>query len=220
MLRNVALIVDLRSSRQRLVAAQDEERRKIERNLHDGAQQQLVALAVQLKLARSFIDRDPHRAERMLDGLQGSATSALEDLRDLARGHLSAAAGGQGPGSGAGSAGAQGGRARDGGLGRARQLSARGRVHALLLRARGVEQRGEVRGGLLRPVHLAQTDGPVSFSVSDDGRGFDPAATAYGTGLQGMADRLAALGGTLEVRSAPPAAPTVAGTLPVGPAPP
>ena len=86
MLRNAALIDDLRRSRQRLVAAQDEERRKIERNLHDGAQQQLVALAVQLKLARTFVDRDPARAGEMLDGLQGSATSALEDLRDLARG--------------------------------------------------------------------------------------------------------------------------------------
>ena len=69
-------------------------------------------------------------------------------------------------------------------------------------------------------VRLQQTDGHVSFAVSDDGRGFDPAATGYGTGLQGMADRLAALGGTLDVRSAPGGGTTVAGTLPVGSAPP
>ncbi len=69
-------------------------------------------------------------------------------------------------------------------------------------------------------VHLAQEDGHVSFEVSDDGRGFDPDATGYGTGLQGMADRLAALGGTLRVRSSPGAGTAVAGTLPVGPAPP
>ncbi len=85
-LRNVRLIEELRASRQRLVAAQDEERRKIERNLHDGAQQQLVALAVQLKLARTMVERDPDKAAQMLDTLQGSASDAIEDLRDLARG--------------------------------------------------------------------------------------------------------------------------------------
>jgi signal transduction histidine kinase len=57
--RNVALIADLRASRQRLVAAQDDQRRKLERNLHDGAQQQLVALAVKLRLAESLAERDP-----------------------------------------------------------------------------------------------------------------------------------------------------------------
>jgi signal transduction histidine kinase len=85
-LRNVGLIEELRSSRRRLVAAQDDERRKIERNLHDGAQQQLVALAVQLKLARTMVERDPAKAAALLDTLQSSASDALEDLRDLARG--------------------------------------------------------------------------------------------------------------------------------------
>ena len=85
-LRNVRLIQELRSSRQRLVAAQDEERRKLERDLHDGAQQQLVALAVQLKLARTMLERDPATVGGMLDSLQTSAADALADLRDLARG--------------------------------------------------------------------------------------------------------------------------------------
>ena len=85
-LRNVRLIQDLRASRQRLVAAQDEERRKLERDLHDGAQQQLVALSVQLKLARTMLERDPTTVGGMLDTLQTSAADALSDLRDLARG--------------------------------------------------------------------------------------------------------------------------------------
>ena len=85
-LRNVRLIEELRASRQRLVAAQDEERRRLERNLHDGAQQQLVALSVQLKLARSMLDRDATKTGVILDGLQATAGDALEDLRDLARG--------------------------------------------------------------------------------------------------------------------------------------
>ncbi|MGZ5214518.1 MAG: histidine kinase, partial [Actinomycetota bacterium] len=92
-MRNVALteqlmdhIDQLRASRQRLVNAQDEERRKLERNLHDGAQQQLVALSVQLRLAEALVDRDPTKTKSMLAGLQSATGQAIEDLRDLARG--------------------------------------------------------------------------------------------------------------------------------------
>src|SRR3954453_23201782 len=85
-LRNVRLIEDLRASRQRLVAAQDEERRKLERNIHDGAQQQLVALAVKARLARQLTERDPAKAGAMLTQIEAETHQALEDLRDLARG--------------------------------------------------------------------------------------------------------------------------------------
>src|SRR5205085_12582925 len=84
--RNFRLIEDLRSSRQGLVTAQDEERRRLERNLHDGAQQQLVALAVRLKLARSLAPKDPGKADELLGELEREIGQALEDLRDLARG--------------------------------------------------------------------------------------------------------------------------------------
>ena len=91
-LRNVRLtaelqanVDDLRASRRRLVEAQDEERRKIERNLHDGAQQQLVALTVQLGLLERLAD-DPERVRQMATQLQGGLRDALDDLRDLARG--------------------------------------------------------------------------------------------------------------------------------------
>ncbi|HET9671889.1 MAG TPA: histidine kinase, partial [Actinomycetota bacterium] len=92
-LRNAALtedlletIEELRRSRQRLVAAQDEERRRLERNLHDGAQQRIVALTVQLGLLERLVDRDPEQAKAIASRLQGDATEALEELRDLARG--------------------------------------------------------------------------------------------------------------------------------------
>ena len=85
-LRNVRLIEDLRDSRRRIVAAQDERARKLERDIHDGAQQQLVALAVQLRLAISLIERDPAKATELLHALEGTAGQALDDLRDLARG--------------------------------------------------------------------------------------------------------------------------------------
>ena len=85
-LRNVRLIEELRASRQRLVAAQDEERRRLERNIHDGAQQQLVALGVKLRLADSLMDRDPAKAHDMMVQLQTETQAAVDDLRDLARG--------------------------------------------------------------------------------------------------------------------------------------
>ena len=85
-LRNVRLIEELKASRQRLVAAQDEERRRLERNLHDGAQQQLVALSVKVRLAQQLATRDPERVTEMLEEVQTDATDALENLRQLARG--------------------------------------------------------------------------------------------------------------------------------------
>jgi signal transduction histidine kinase len=85
-LRNVRLIEELRASRQRLVAAQDEERRRLERNIHDGAQQQLVALGVKLRLADSLMDRDPEKAHELMAQLQQETASTIDDLRDLARG--------------------------------------------------------------------------------------------------------------------------------------
>ena len=85
-LRNVRLIEELRESRRRIVTAQDERAKQLERNLHDGAQQQMVALAVKLGIAESFARIDPERTAAMLDELKSDATEALENLRDLARG--------------------------------------------------------------------------------------------------------------------------------------
>src|SRR5205814_1077699 len=79
-LRNVGLVEELRESRRRLVAAQDHERRRLERNIHDGAQQQLVALAVKARLARQLADRDPGRTAEMLRQIEDETTAALDDL--------------------------------------------------------------------------------------------------------------------------------------------
>jgi signal transduction histidine kinase len=93
MLRNVGLtealmekVQELRASRQRLVTAQDEERRRLERNLHDGAQQHLVALRVNLGLAKRFATTDPARSTEILTRLESDTDETLETLRDLARG--------------------------------------------------------------------------------------------------------------------------------------
>ncbi|MEX2405764.1 MAG: histidine kinase, partial [Actinomycetota bacterium] len=92
-LRNAGLTEELRArldelqaSRQRIVAAQDQERRRLERDLHDGAQQQLVALAVKQRMAEMFVGKDPERAVALLSELQADTAAALDNLRDLARG--------------------------------------------------------------------------------------------------------------------------------------
>ncbi len=214
-LRNVRLIQELRASRQRLVAAQDEERRKIERNIHDGAQQQLVALAVQLKLARTILDRDPAKAGTILDGLQTIASDALEDLRDLARGIYPPLLADKGLPS---ALEAQVRKAvvptdvRTEGIGRYPQDVESAVYFSCLEALNNVAKYAEASTA---SISLARDDGYLVFTVADDGRGFDPDSTGYGTGLQGIADRLDAIGGTLEVRSAPGSGTTVRGSVAV-----
>jgi signal transduction histidine kinase len=214
-LRNVRLIEELRASRQRLVAAQDEERRKLERNLHDGAQQQLVALQVQLRLAEQMLERDPEKGRDLVHRLQGNATTALEDLRELARGIYPPLLADQGLGA------ALQAQARKAALEVAVETDDIGRyprdvesaVYFCSLEA--LNNIAKYAEATRASVRLAQSDGRLVFEIADDGRGFDSRVTSYGTGLQGMADRLDAIGGTLEVRSAPGAGTTVIGRAPV-----
>jgi signal transduction histidine kinase len=216
-LRNVRLIDDLRASRQRLVAAQDEERRRLERNLHDGAQQQLVALSVQLKLARTMLDRDPAKTGELLDGIQERAGDALEDLRDLARGiypplladkGLPAALDAQ-----ARKAAVPTTVSADGVVRYAQDVEAA--VYFSCLEA--LNNVAKYADASNASVTLTQTNGRLTFAVTDDGRGFDPRAAGYGTGLQGIADRLDAIGGTLAVASRSGAGTTITGIVPVAP---
>ena len=81
-----ARLAELRASRQRLVEAGDAERRRLERDLHDGAQQRLVALSLQLRLIRADIRRDPAAAEQLVTAASGELAQSLEELRELARG--------------------------------------------------------------------------------------------------------------------------------------
>ncbi len=215
-LRNVKLIEELRASRQRLVAAQDEERRKIERDLHDGAQQQLVALSVQLKLARQFLDRDAGTAGAMLDALQDAAGDAIEDLRDLARGIYPPLLADQGL------AAALEAQARKAAVPTRVECDALGRypqnvesaVYFCTLEA--LNNVAKYANASAATVRLSHEDGSVSFEVSDDGVGFDAEALSYGTGLLGMRDRLDAIGGRFDVRSSPGSGTTISGTVPVG----
>jgi signal transduction histidine kinase len=214
-LRNVRLIEELRASRQRLVAAQDDERRKLERNLHDGAQQQLVALAVQLKLLEQSAGKDPDRDRQLAAKLGSQANAALEDLRDLARGiypplladkGLTAALESQARKAAVPTT------IEAGGVGRYSQDVESAIYFCTLEALNNVAKYAEATRAIVRVSHQ---DGHVAFAVEDDGRGFDATATSYGTGLQGMADRLDAVGGELHVESSPGAGATVTGRIPV-----
>jgi signal transduction histidine kinase len=222
-LRNVRLsealkarLGELKAAQKRLVTAQDAERRRLERNIHDGAQQQLVALAVKARLARSVTERDPAKATEMLVQIEAETQQAMEDLRDLARGIYPPLLADKGLSD------ALTAQARKSvvtvdvdsdGVGRYPQEVEAAVYFSVLEALQNVTKYAEASRAVVR---LREDDGMVTFEVRDEGVGFDPRAAAYGTGLQGMADRLAALDGTVDVISSPGEGTTVRGRIPAG----
>src|SRR6266480_1485936 len=199
---------ELRESRKRIVAAQDAERRRLERNIHDGAQQHLVALAVKLRLAATLAKRDPEKARRSIMELKAQTAEALQTLRDLAQGIYP-------PG-----------------------LHERGLLDALSAHAEvtadgvtrydpdmeaavyfccleALQNAAKHAHASRTAIHLEQRDSHLRFAVTDNGIGFDPERAVTGAGVQNMKDRLASLGGTLTVQSRPGAGTIVTGILPV-----
>jgi len=214
-LSNAGLISELRESRQRLVTAGDEARRRLERNLHDGAQQDLVALAIKLKIAGGVLGDDDAEARELLEELQADTAAALENLRALARGIYPPLLADLGL---VAALNAQAGKSpvpvtvRAEGIGRFPQ-DTEAAVYFCCLEA--LQNTAKYARATAARISLSAADGALTFAVSDDGAGYDSARTPLGSGLRNMADRLTALGGRLEVRSAPGAGTTVTGQLPV-----
>ena len=225
-LRNVGLweqlsarLAEIRAFRQRLVAAQDAERRRIERNIHDGAQQQLVALAIKLSLTESMIGEDSAAEREMLAELREEARTAVEELRDLARGIYPPLLVGEGliP-----ALRAQAARSpvptvleNAGRIGRYQQDIEAAVYFCVLEALQNVAKYSGADGALVR---LGIDGDDLEFEVSDDGIGFDLGARALGSGLQGIADRVGTRGGTLKVRTAPGEGTVIRGRLPAVPA--
>jgi signal transduction histidine kinase len=215
----LARLEELRASRQRLVTAQDEERRRIERDLHDGAQQHLVALKIKVGLAESMAEPES-KTRPILAQLKLDADEAIDNLRELARGIYPPLL------------------ASDG-LRAALQAPARRFAVPVELEVDNVaRQPREVEGAIyfccleaLQNVakyaeashvrlRVWSADSILGFAVEDDGKGFEPATVVRSSGLQNMRDRLEALGGSLEVTSAPGHGATVSGVVPLRTVPP
>ncbi len=206
---------DLQTSRARIVATGDAERRKIERNLHDGAQQHLVALAVNLRLTKDMLSDDPEGAAEMLDALADAVKETIQELRDLAHGIYPPLL-------------------MDSGLPEALRAAANRSPLSVSLVADGVgrhsseieaavyfcclealQNAGKHAPSAEVAVTVVEDDG-LRFEVHDDGPGFDVAAARGGHGFTNMSDRLGAIGGTVEWHSAPGKGTTITGHIPLG----
>jgi signal transduction histidine kinase len=204
---------DLRTARQRIIAAADAERRRIERDLHDGAQQRMVAVAVTLGIAEARFVADPEGALELLQQARVEAQAAVKELRELARGIHPAVL-------------------SDHGLGPALEaLAARAPVPvdvtgvpdsplgheveacAYFVTAEALTNVAKYARASSASVEVSLEDDRLRVRVSDDGVG--GADLAVGTGLRGLRDRVDALDGELEVVSPPGGGTTVTAEVPV-----
>ena len=205
---------DLRESRARILSAVDYERQRIERDLHDGAQQRLVALRVALEVAAERAEQDPQAAVAMLAKLGDDVEATLNEVRALARGVYPPLL-------------------ADHGIGDALRMAARDSSLPTTVRSRGLgrysqqiesavyfcclealQNAAKHAGARSASVTLFEND-ELTFIVTDDGAGFVP-ARVRGTGLQNMRDRIVSLGGRLAIESTPGKGSRVIGAVPVG----
>ena len=198
----------------RLVAAADADRQRLEQDLHDGVQQQLTALRIRLALAAErFHERGDSEASAALEGFGDDVENAINDVRDLAHGiypalltsyglsaALTSAAGRAAPGV-----------TVHGQIRRCRHEVETAVYFSCLAALDNAAKHAEARQVSIR---LTDTGDALRFTVRDSGAGFDPSRTPAGSGIAHMRDRLAAVGGTLTVDSAPEQGTRVSGHVP------
>jgi signal transduction histidine kinase len=199
-----ARVEELERSRQRLVEAGMAERRRLERDLHDGAQQRLVALSLQLGLVSTRLDRGAggvESARELLGGAREEARAALEDLRELARGIHPAVLTDRGLGAALESLADRAPLPVDVSGVPPERLPAAVEAAAYFVVAESLTNVSKYANASHAEVRVGRANGYALIEVRDDGvGGADPSA---GTGLRGLADRLSALDGRLEVESSP-----------------
>ena len=209
---------ELRESRARVVAAADAERRRIERDLHDGAQQHLIALAVNLRLARQLSRSEPTAAQALLDDLTNDVKDALDRFRELAHGIYPPILEDRGLADGLRAAAARGPiRARVETVSAIERHSPDVEATVYFCCLEALQNAGKHAGeGAHATVRLWEDADSIRFEVTDDGNGFDPSPRPRGAGLTNIEDRLGALGGRLNVRSSQGEGTTIAGVVPLG----
>jgi signal transduction histidine kinase len=211
----IARLADLRASRERLVTAQGRERRRLERDIHDGAQRQLAGLAGKLELAAQALEHDEAQAKALLNQVTSHTAQALKDLRELARGIYPALLADMGI---APALDAQARKApipvsvEAGGIGRYPQETEAVVYFCAVEALRNAAKHAHASRASVR---LSESNAELRFEITDNGQGFDPATTQQGTGLQGIADRIDALGGHVNVDSGPGHGTRINGQVPV-----
>jgi signal transduction histidine kinase len=208
----------LRASRQRIVAAQLAERRRLERDVHDGAQQRLVAAAMRIQTAEELARRGESGMAEALGECRDAVAKCIDELRELARGLYPPVLAARGL------AAALRARARLGGRPLVLTISPTIdgvrlppdiEIGAYFCCLEAMQNAAKHAPAATVTLGLDLVAGSLTFSVADDGPGFDSASATHGTGLLGMADRVGALGGTLEIRSTAGGGTVVAGSIPV-----
>ena len=207
-----ARLAELQASRLRIVAAADGQRRRIERDIHDGAQQQLLTIASTLALAQSVAGQDEDRERALVAQLRAQTSGALETLRELARGIYPPLLADQGlPAAVRAQAGKAPGpvEVSTGSVGR---YPAEIETAVYFCCVEALHNAARHAPGSAVRISLADTGHGPEFEVTDNGPGFDP-ATAARSGLRNMSDRLAALGGSCQIDSSPGQGTTITGRI-------
>ncbi|MGH3039793.1 MAG: sensor histidine kinase, partial [Gaiellaceae bacterium] len=191
---------ELRRSRARLVEASDVERRRLERNLHDGAQQRLVSLSLMLRLAQARVEDDPEQADRLLGQASDELAQALEELRELARGIHPAVLSDRGLGAALEALVSRTPLPVEIEIPEAR-LPEPIEAAAYYVVSEALANVAKYAEASSVAVSIASVNGHALVEIVDDGvGGADP---AKGSGLRGLVDRIEALDGRLEVESPP-----------------
>jgi signal transduction histidine kinase len=206
-----ARLDELRGSRARIVAAGDSERRRLERNLHDGAQQRLVAVSMQLQLLRSRIQSDPATAEALASAATDELAQSLQELRELARG-LHPAVLEHGLEAALHALAARAAVPATVSYETSATLAEPVALAAYFVASESLANVAKYAGASAVAIRVSDADGKVAIAIADDGAG--GADDTRGSGRRGLADRVEALGGSLRVVSPPGSGTTVTAELP------
>jgi len=204
-------LAELRASRERLIAASDAERRRLERNLHDGAQQRLVSVALQLRMIQSRLRTDPDLAEDLLTKANEELSQSLQELRELARG-IHPAVLNHGLEAALTSLAARATIPTTVRFDSTVRLPERVELAAYFVACEALANVGKYAQASTASVQISRRNGKAVVEISDDGVG--GADESAGTGLQGLADRVAALDGSLRILSPPGVGTVVTAELP------
>ncbi len=207
---------ELRASRSRIVAAADAERRRVERDLHDGAQQHLVALAVNLRLARDLVAEDPSAASEALDEIATEVKATVQELRDLAHGIYPPLLVDRGLPDALRAVATRSPLDVEVSIDQLPRFDPAIEAAVYFCCLEALQNAAKHAPGSHVDVQVWEQEGGLLFTVVDDGPGFDPDVMGRGHGFVNMSDRLGAIGGSVRWEAGAPRGASVRGSIPLG----